>query len=60
MDSIWVLKSHCEQLYMYSILALTRFTGRGTVGRNGILIVVVFEAIFRTPRNVLDGRSKNI
>ncbi len=45
MPSMWVLKSHWEQLYMYNMPVLTRLTGNGTVGKNGIRIVLVFEAI---------------
>jgi hypothetical protein len=42
---MWVLKSHWEQLYMYNMPVLTTLTGNGTVGKNGIRIVLVFEAI---------------
>jgi hypothetical protein len=46
MPSMWVLKSHCEQLYMYNMPVLTTLTGSGTVGSRGIRIVFVFDDIF--------------
>ena len=50
--STWVLKSHCEQLYIYIIPWPTRFTGRGTVGRNGGILTFTFWAMFTTLMNV--------